>query len=147
MSTLHEEDDPLLEHEYAHKFRRIIARANFLAQDRMDIQYSVKEAARGMAKPRQSHWDKLLRLAKYLKGHMRYVAKYAKQSGAYSINMYGDSDFAGNIETRKSTSGGIMCLGVHPIKTWSSTQSVIALSSGEAERHAINKAAANRLGA
>ena len=100
MTTLHEEYDPLLEHEYAHKFRIVIARANFLAQDRMDIQCSVKEAARGMAKPRQSHWDKLLRLAKYLKGHMRYATKYAKQSGAYSINMYGGSDFAGGNDTR-----------------------------------------------
>ena len=104
-------------HEEAHKFRRIIARANFLAQYKIDIRYSVKEAARGVAKPRQSHWDKFLKLAKYLKGHMRYVTKYAKQSGAYSINMYGDSDFAGNIETRKSTSGGIMCWEDHPIKT------------------------------
>ena len=89
-SALSEEDDPLLDREHAHKFRRIIARANFLAQDRMDIQYSVKEGARGMANPRQSHWEKLLRLAKYLKGHMRYVTKYGKQNGVYSINTYGD---------------------------------------------------------
>ena len=34
---------------------------------------------------------------------------------------------------RKSTSGGCLLLGRHAIKHWSSTQSSIALSSGEAE--------------
>ena len=40
-----------------------------------------------------------------------------------------------------------MCLGDHTTKSWSSTQSVIALSTGEAELYAINKSAANGLGA
>ena len=39
-SALPEEDDPLLDHEHAHKFRRVIARGNFLCQDRTDIQYA-----------------------------------------------------------------------------------------------------------
>ena len=146
-SLVPESDDPVLEPVYATKFRRVIARANFLAQDRMDIQFSVKEIARGMAVPRQSHLEKLVRLAKYLVSHMRYVTTFARQEHVYSLNCYGDSDFAGEIESRKSTSGGILCLGDHPIKSWSSTQSVIALSTGEAELYAINKSAAQGLGA
>ena len=39
-----------------------------------------------------------------------------------------------------------MCLDDHAIKTWSSTQSVIALSTGEAEMYAINKTAASGMG-
>ena len=78
---------------------------------------------------------------------MRYVIKFAKQVGVYSINTYGDSDFAGEADTRKSTSGGMMCIGDHMIKSWSTTQSVSALSTGEAELYAINKSAANGLGA
>lgn len=54
-------------------FKRIIARASFRVQDRMDIQYAVKEAAKGMANPKQSDWDRLLRIAKYILGHKRYV--------------------------------------------------------------------------
>ena len=41
----------------------------------------------------------------------------------------------------------MMCIGDHMIKSWSTTQSVIALSTGEAELYAINKSAANGLGA
>ena len=39
-----------------------------------------------------------------------------------------------------------MCIGDHAIKTWSSTQSVVALSTGEAEMYAINKTAATGMG-
>ena len=40
----------------------------------------------------------------------------------------------------------MMCLGDHLVKSWSSTQSVIALSTGEAELYALNKTAAQSLG-
>ena len=100
----------------------------FFAQDWVDLQYAVKETAKGMANSKQSDWDKLVRLAKYLLGHKRYVMTFAIQRGVYSINCFGDSDFAGDATTRKSTSGGIMTLGDHVIKSWSPNQSVIALS-------------------
>ena len=87
-----------------------------------------------------------MRIAKYLLGRKRYVLKFGYQKQVYALNCFGDSDFAGEIETRKSTSGGLMCLGDHAIKTWSSTQSVIALSTGEAEMYAINKTAASGMG-
>ena len=132
----------MLKPKFANKFEQVIARTNFLAQDRMDLQYSVKEAARGVAVPRQSDYEKLVRIAKYLLGH----PKFAIQKGVHSLNCFGDSDFAGEMSARKSTSGGILCLGDHAIKTWSSTQSVIALSTGEAELYAIDKAAATGMG-
>ena len=40
-----------------------------------------------------------------------------------------------------------MMLGDHPVKSWSSTQTVIALNTGEDELYAINKAAASGIGA
>ena len=40
---------------------------------------------------------------------------------------------------RKSTSGGVIRLGDHCIKMWSSTQKSVALSSGEAEYYALVK--------
>lgn len=69
-----------------------------------------------------------------------------KQREVFAINSFGDSDHAGEMDTRKSTSGGLVCVGDHVIKAWSSTQSVIALSSGEAELYALNKAAAQAMG-
>ena len=34
------------------RFRRIVARGNYLSQDRSDIRFAVKELSRHMAKPR-----------------------------------------------------------------------------------------------
>ena len=99
-----------------------------------------------MALPRQSHMENLLRIAQYLVGHMRYVTKFFRQEQVHAINCFRDSDFAGEVETRKTTSGGILMLGGHQNKSWSSSQSVIALSTGEAELYAINKTTASGLG-
>ena len=49
------------------------------------------------------------------------------------ITGWGDSDWAGDRKTRKSTSGGAIMIGHHLLHHYSSTQSNIALSSGEAE--------------
>ena len=140
------EDDPHLDGEFSTKYRQIIARCNFITQDRPDAQYSVKEAAKGMANPRKSDREKLIRIGKYLLGKPRYVIKLSPQKDIDPINAYGDSDFAGDLTTRKSTSGGLACLGDHVVKSWSSSQSIIALSTGEAELYALNKASATAMG-
>ena len=55
-------------------------------------------------------------------------------------------DWAGNTETRKSTSGGVLKVGKHVIRTWSSTQTTVATSSGEAELIAMYDGATRGLG-
>ena len=57
-----------------------------------------------------------------------------------------DSDHAGCIKTRKSTSGGIIRWGDYVLKWWSKTQPTIALSSGEAELAALIRATSEGLG-
>ncbi len=59
---------------------------------------------------------------------------------------YVDSDWAGCRETRKSTNGGSMTVSGACLKTWSSTQAVLAISSGEAEYYAALKGASLALG-
>ena len=60
--------------------------------------------------------------------------------------LWTDSNYAGCHVTRKSTSGGVLMFGTHCIKSWSVTQSVISLSSGEAEYYAMVKGASVALG-
>ena len=62
------------------------------------------------------------------------------------IDVWTDTDYAGCRETRKSTSGGIIHWGNHILRSWSSTQKVIALSSGEAEYYGLVKGAAEAIG-
>ena len=144
--AINEEDDKHLDPSAATRYRQLIARCNFVAQDRPDVQYAVKEAAKGMSSPKKLDWEKLVRIGQYLAGRPRYVLRYVAQKDVCSINAFGDSDFAGDVVSRKSTSGGLVCLGDHVVKSWSSSQSIIALSTGEAELYALNKASATAIG-
>lgn len=53
-----EDGDRELDASEAMRYRAITARLNYLAPDRPDIQYAVKEAARSMSKPLAGHWTK-----------------------------------------------------------------------------------------
>ena len=130
----------------ATRFRAVAARANYLAADRPDIQYAVKEICRKMAKPAKGDWQKLVRLGRYLKGAPRCVFQYAWQERCKSPTGYSDSDWAGDRATGKSTSGGLIMLGSHLIKAWSRTQDSVTLSSAEAELVALGKLAMETLG-
>ena len=139
-----EKDEPLEPHLFS-AFRGSAARANYLAADRIDVQFGAKEVCRWMAKPTQQAWNALKRLCRYLVGLPRLVFRYDYQH-AESVEVYTDTDWAGCPRTRKSTNGGCIFLGSHTIKTWSSTQSSVSLSSGEAEFNGVVKGAGAGLG-
>ncbi len=61
------------------------------------------------------------------------------------IRVYVDSDWAGCLRTRKSTSGGVICRGDVAGRGWASNQAAIALSSGEAEYYPALKGASAAL--
>jgi hypothetical protein len=141
-----EPDSPLLEKAEASVFRGMVARANYLALDRPDIQFSVKEIARRMAKPRMIDWQLLKRLARYLVTAPRCVCHFSWQYPQDVVDIFVDADWAGCKKTSRSTSGGAVMMGWHTIKTFSSTQATIALSSGESELYALTKGASQALG-
>ena len=62
------------------------------------------------------------------------------------VVIWTDSDHAGCTKTRNNTSGGLAMLGSHLAKSWSSTQDIVALSSGEAGSYGIVKGAAQGFG-
>lgn len=101
-----------------------------------------------MSKPVDSDWKKLIRLGRYLKGAPRCVWRYDWQEvdTASTVTGYSDSDWAGDRKTGKNTSGGLIMLGDHLVKTWSRTQDAITLSSAEAELVALGKLAMKVLG-
>ena len=60
--------------------------------------------------------------------------------------VWADTDFAGCEKSRKSTPAGVVMFGNHLIKSWATTQAVLALSSGEAEYYGLVKAGSVILG-
>jgi hypothetical protein len=128
-------------------FRAKAARANFLASDRPDIAFAVKELCRGMSSPTDRDNEALKRLSRYLLGRPRLILHFMWQEEPGHFDVFSDSDWAGCIKTRKSTSGGALLRGSHVLKTWCTTQSTVALSSAEAELVAAVRGAAEGLSA
>ena len=143
-----EEDDsnPKLFGEEATAYRAVTARLNFLAQDRTDLQYAVKEVSRYMANPRTKDWEFLKRIGRYLLFMPRATIFYQWQGDQSELTVFTDTDWAGCRTTRKSTSGGMILRGSHLIKSWSRQQNLVSLSSAEAELYGLVKASSEALG-
>ena len=132
--------------EHATKHRALVARCNYLSPDRPDIAFAVKGFPRHMSIPRKGDWTRLKRLGRYFVGRPRLQQWSNWQSAPRGVNTYTNADWVGCRETRKSTAGGDIRLGNHTIKSWSKTQTLIALSSGMSELYATLKASAETLG-
>ena len=143
---IEDENDPELVGSEATRYRSVTARLNYIGPDRVDLQYATKEAARHMAVPRESHLNGLCKIGKYIAGRPRLISHFKWQTPCTMITGFTDSDWAGCTVTARSTSGGIVSVGSHVIKTYSRQQKTIALSSAEAELHAMVAASAEVLG-
>ena len=95
-----------------------------------------------MGTPRCADMHALRRLCRYLAGKPRLVYYFPWQEPGLPLRVHCDTDFAGCVQTRRSTSGGCASRGGHLIKRWSVTQKAITLSSGEAELGGVVKGAA-----
>jgi hypothetical protein len=140
-----DEEEELLDDAATRWFRSGAARANYLAMDRPELAFATKELCRRMSAPTVSDAAALRRVARYLADEQRLVYTFAWQHHG-SLRVFVDTDFAGRLRTRKSTSGGCAMLGCHLVKHWSTTQKVVTLSSGEAELAGIVKGSAEALG-
>jgi hypothetical protein len=127
-------------------YRGLAATLNYLSPDRFDIQFGSKELCRDMANPTTASMRKMKRAARYLLGYPTLEIKFVEQYPQKGMRVYVDSDWAGCLVTRKSTSGGVAMHGAHCIKTWASTQKTRATSSAEAEFYAIVEGASRGLG-
>jgi hypothetical protein len=124
------------------KYRSIIGSLRYLVNTRPDIAFAVGIVSRFMEDPRAKHWAAVKQILRYLAGTVNYGCVY-KKLGTTETKLlgYSDSDLAGDVDDRKSTSGSVFLLG-NSLVTWvSQKQRVVALSSCEAEYIASANAA------
>ena len=85
-----------------------------------------------MEAPTVGHLEAFNRVARYLVGHGRLVQEFVRQIEEPShVVAFTDSDHAKCLKMRKSTSSSKLTNGSHMRRSTSTTQGVIALSSGE----------------
>ena len=73
---------------------------------RPDIAYAVGVVSRFMTNPGQAHWNAVKWILRYLKGTSRSCLCFG--SGHLVLQGYTDADYAGDADSRKSTSGYLM---------------------------------------
>ena len=122
-----EEDKVLLKGLDSTKYRRAAARLNYMALDRPELSYASKEIARGMANPSEGDVIRLKRVLRFLKGCKRSRINFVWQDPVDTVTGMSDSDWAGCLKTRRSSSGGTVFMGKHLIHHYSNTQSTVAL--------------------
>ena len=105
---------------------------------RPDIAHAIGMVSRFMANPGQEHWNAVKRILRYIKGTSSAALCY--RGSQYVVRGYVDSDFAGDLDKRKSTTGYVFTLAGGAVSWLSKLQSVVALSTTEAEYMAATQA-------
>ena len=127
--------------KHAHTaFRGGAGMAQYMQDRRGDISFATKEVLGKASAPTGLDDQNLKKIARYIKGVHRCILDLPWAPMPEYLDVYVDSDWSGESDTRKSTSGGAACLGVE-LKHWCASQATVSLSSAEAE----NKAAVRGL--
>ncbi|KAL3834104.1 hypothetical protein ACJIZ3_008840 [Penstemon smallii] len=98
---------------------------------RPDIAQAVGAVSRYMANPGKEHWSAMKRILRYIKGTSNAALCYGGSD--FTVRGYVDSDFAGDLDKSKSTTGYVFTLAGAAISWVSKLQSVVATSTTEAE--------------
>lgn len=112
-------------------YREAIGSLLFLCSvSRPDISFAVNVLSRYVNNPSQQHVNAVKRVIRYLIDTRDYFIRYGDSNDFIG---YSDSDFASDLDTRKSTTGYIFLMNGGPITWCSQKQKTIALSTTEAE--------------
>nr|GEY71073.1 copia protein [Tanacetum cinerariifolium] len=115
------------------KYHSMVGALMYLTANRPDIMHATCYCACYQAKPTEKHLTAVKRIFRYLKDTIHMGLWYPKDTG-FELTAFSDSDHAGCLDSRKSTSGGIQFLGGDKLVSWSSKkQDCTSMSSAEAE--------------
>ena len=120
------------------KYQKLVGKLIYLSHTRPDISYAVGVVSRFMHLPQISHMEAVLRILRYLKGTSNRGV-FFKKNGHLDLVAYTDADWAGDRDSRKSTSGYFTLVGGNLVTWRSKKQKVVALSSAEAEFRGVAK--------
>ena len=109
------------------KYQKLVGKLIYLSHTRPDISYAVGVVRRFMHLPQTSHMEAAMRILRYLKGTSDKGVFY-KKNGHQDLIAYTDADWAGDRDSRKSTSGYFTLVGGNLVTWRSKKQKVVALS-------------------
>ncbi|KAL0298728.1 UNVERIFIED_CONTAM: Retrovirus-related Pol polyprotein from transposon RE1 [Sesamum radiatum] len=113
-------------------FMQIVGCLMYLTATRPDMMFAVSLLSRFLENPTQLHFQLAKRVLRYLQGTTDYGI-FHKKGGSDKIPAYIDSDYAGDLDDRKSTSGNVFLFSSGVVSWSSKKQPIVSLSTAEAE--------------
>lgn len=114
------------------QFKQVVGSLMYITATRPDLMFVVSLISRFMSKPTEMHVQAAKRVLRYLKGTVNYGILY-KRGGAEKLVAFTDSDYVGDLEGRKSTSGYVFLMNDAAVAWSSKKQPIVTLSTTEAE--------------
>jgi len=137
---LKKETEETAEAKFKTKYMSMVGSLNYLQTKTMwDIAFPISLVSRFNANPNQTHMDAVLQIYRYITDNARFGLQYSKQ-GSSDIEGCVDSDWGGDPDTGRSTTGWVFTLAGAPISWASQRQKTVASSSTEAEYIAASDA-------
>lgn len=123
-------------------YRQVVGSLIYLAiGTRPDISFAVGYVSRFMERPAKIHVTAVKRILKYLKGSSEYGILFpSENANNFKFFIYSDADYAGCVETRRSTSGYCLLLGQSIVSWCSERQCSVSTSTAESEYIAASHA-------
>ncbi|KAJ4712638.1 Retrovirus-related Pol polyprotein from transposon TNT 1-94 [Melia azedarach] len=107
---------------------------------RPDLAQSVSVVSRFMGEPGKEHWQAVKRIFRYLKGTFDVGLIYGGDTQCL-VTGFSDSDYAGDVDSRRSMTGYVFTLGSSVVSWKATLQPTVTLSTTEAEYMALTEAA------
>ncbi|KAJ8621549.1 hypothetical protein MRB53_030078 [Persea americana] len=113
-------------------YKQMVGSLMYLTATRPDLMFIVSLITRYMERPTKSHLIAAKRALRYMKGTVKFRMFYTNGGGKELIG-YIDSDYAGDQDDKKSTSGYVFLMNSRAISWSSKKQPVVTPSTTEAE--------------
>ena len=139
VEDIEESTDPEVGHEETTMFRAVATRLNYLSQDRPDITFATMKLCSKMSRPDAQDVKNMKRLGRFLVRRPRAGCLFEWQAHPSALHAVADADWAGDRQSRKSVSGGMILHGKHLIRRsrtvcWQPCSNRVDGSSGVCQR-------------
>ncbi|KAM2142505.1 hypothetical protein ACFX1Q_008652 [Malus domestica] len=123
-------------------YRSIVGSLQYLTFTRLDIAFAVNTICQFMSSPTDVHFGAVKRIIRYLQGTMNIGITFSANTVS-KLTAFSDSDWAADLNTRRSITGYVVYLGNNPISWQSKKQNSVSRSSTDAEYKALAHTAAD----
>ncbi|CAL1411952.1 unnamed protein product [Linum trigynum] len=92
-------------------YRQVVGALQYLVTTFPDVSFVVNKLSQYMHAPTNEHWQHVKRLPRYIAGTRTVGLQIRRQSTPLPLRVFSDSNLAGDLEDRTSTSGFLIYLG------------------------------------